>query len=92
MWTHFSGFVIFLVLAGVVMQQLDWRTPSEALLFLAFFLTVECSMLSSTIFHAFNCHSPGTYVASTTTAFARVPCVVCVLSVVCRACAVISLN
>jgi predicted membrane channel-forming protein YqfA (hemolysin III family) len=79
-WTHFSGFVIFLVLAGVVMQQLDWRTPSEALLFLAFFLTVECSMLSSTIFHAFNCHSPGTYVASTT-AFARVPCVVCV---VCR--------
>lgn len=60
-WTHFGGFVIFLVLAGVVMQQLDWRTPAEALLFLAFFLTVECSMLSSTVFHAFNCHSPCTY-------------------------------
>jgi hypothetical protein len=31
-------------------------------------------MLSSTIFHAFNCHSPGTYVASTA-------------AFVCRACA-----
>jgi predicted membrane channel-forming protein YqfA (hemolysin III family) len=70
-WTHFSGFVIFLVLAGMVMLQLDWRSPSEAFLFLAFFFTVECSMLSSTIFHAFNCHSPCTYVRTRSLPHAR---------------------
>jgi len=61
-WTHLFGFAIFLWLGNFLLQGgLPWRMTAEPFVFMTFILTVEASMLSSAIFHAFNCHSPGTY-------------------------------
>lgn len=59
-WTHLFGFVVFLWLGARLLKGLD-GTAEDTLVFLVFVLSVEASMLSSAIFHAFNCHSPCTY-------------------------------
>jgi adiponectin receptor len=61
-WTHFAGFVLFLILA--LLSYATWlnrATLGEIITSTVFFLSAMMMMLFSTIFHLYNCCSSGHY-------------------------------